>query len=329
MALAPEVIHRFIVRLINVSSKDKNIDSLNVYLRQEQKTRERFLEQISPILKQQEALQKSIQPIIDTQKSLEKTLEPILAEQERYKRLVESQISNYELLDLSYLSKQAMEYQQSIQGFLRPAFEQLRADFYELPPRTQEAILLLGVHGWYFDLEMPLTGLWKLKRALSEGNVEEAEGALVQYFENRIDEIEKSIVGRFPKRKKLIRAAFNAHRRQEYVLSVPVLLAQADGICKDVANEYLFIKKNKKPRTAIYVEQVTMNTFRAALLSPLANPLPISASEHERKEDFNELNRHMVLHGESLDYGNKVNSLKAISLVNYVAHVLRHENKNP
>jgi len=30
-----------------------------------------------------------------------------------------------------------------------------------------------------------------------------------------------------------------------------------------------------------------------------------------------------------LDYGNKFNSLKAISLVNYVAHVLKPENSNP
>jgi hypothetical protein len=57
----------------------------------------------------------------------------------------------------------------------------------------------------------------------------------------------------------------------------------------------------------------------AAILSPLAETLPINASENERPRNFNGLNRHMVLHGESLDYGSKVNSLKAISLVNYVS----------
>ena len=50
----------------------------------------------------------------------------------------------------------------------------------------------------------------------------------------------------------LIRAAFNAHRRQEYELAIPVILAQTGGICKEVVNEYLFIKNNKKPGTAIY-----------------------------------------------------------------------------
>jgi hypothetical protein len=36
----------------------------------------------------------------------------------------------------------------------------------------------------------------------------------------------------------------------------------------------------------------------------------------------------MVLHGESLDYGTKINSLKLISLINYVVDVLVSEKKN-
>jgi hypothetical protein len=66
----------------------------------------------------------------------------------------------------------------------------------------------------------------------------------------------------------------------------------------------------------------------AALLSPLAQTLPIGASERQRNEEFIGLNRHMVLHGESLNYGNKINSLKAISLINYVAHVLKVDVHN-
>ena len=85
----------------------------------------------------------------------------------------------------------------------------------------------------------------------------------------------------------------------------------------------VFIKQNNKPQTAIYVEQIATDTYRAAILSPLAHSLPIGASEKERGAGFNELNRHMVLHGETLDYGTKANSLKAISLINYVAHVLK------
>ncbi len=313
-----------------MEGKQAAIDAVNAHLKQWQETAGRIREQFAPILKQQESFQKWMQPIIEAQKALQKTLEPILAEQERWKKLAEAiQIPKYSLPDISQLAQPALEFQKSVQGLISPAFEQLQESFRELPPRTQEAVLVLGAHGWYLDLEMPLPGLWELKKALSEGNVEEAEEAIAEYFAGRLDKIEGSIIEKFPNRQKMIRAAFNAHRRQEYELSIPVFLAQTDGICKEVVKQYLFMKQNRKPRTAIYVEQIASNTFRAALLQPLARPLPIGASERERAKDFNELNRHMVLHGESLDYGTQVNSLKAISLINYVAHVLTLDDKNP
>jgi hypothetical protein len=218
---------------------------------------------------------------------------------------------------------QATALQNSLRDLIVPAFDEIRKSFQELPPRTQEALLLLAAHGWYLDLDMSLPQLWKLKGALSDGNAKEAEEALVDYFEGRVEEIEKSITEMLPLRAHLIGAAFNAHRRQEYELSIPVFLAQTDGICKDLINQSLFLKRGKKPETAIYVEQIAADTFRAALLSPLAQTLPISASERERLKDDDALNRHTVLHGESLNYGNKTNSLKAISLINYVAHALK------
>lgn len=310
-----------------VTRKDKVAVALEAHFKHWQEVGERLRDIVTPVLKQQEQFQKSLQPIIESQRAFQKALGPILAEQERWKKLIQPiELLKYVLPDLTSLTKRALEVKKSIEGFISPAFEQLQRSFREIPPRTQEALLLLGRHGWYLDLEMPLPGLWELKKALAEGNVVEAEDALVEYFEGRMDEIEKSVIERFPKRQKLIRAAFDAHRRQEYELSIPVLLAQTDGICKEVFSEYLFIKHNRKPRTAIYVEQLASDTYRAALLSPLAQTLPIGASEHERNEGFSELNRHMVLHGESLDYGSKINSLKAISLINYVAHVLKTDN---
>lgn len=309
--------------------KNKSIDTVNAYLEQWQEMAKRLSDQFVSIQRRYQALEKSMQPIIEAQKSLEKSLEPILAEMERWRELAESiHIPQYTLPVIPHLVKSALEFQSSIQSLISPAFEQLQRSFRDLPPRTQEALLLLGAHGWYLDLEMPFPALWELEKALSEGNAEEVEEALAKYFNSRLDEIEASIIKRFPKREKLIRAAFNAHRRQEYELSIPVFLAQTDGICKEVVKQYFFMKQNKRPGTAIYVEQIASDTFRKALLSPLTQTLPIGASEHERPKDFNELNRHMVLHGESLDYGTKVNGLKAISLINYVADVLTLGNEN-
>lgn len=313
-----------------MAQSDKVSAALEAHFKEWQEMGERMRNIVAPLQKQQEQIHKYLQPIVESQKAFQNALEPILSEQKRWKSIVHSiELQKIALPDLAPLTIQAEEFKRSIEGLISPAFEELQRSFRELPPRTQEALMLLGEHGWYLDLEMPPPGLWKLKKALSDGNVAEAEDALIEYFEVRTDKIEKSIVERFPKRQKLITAAFNAHRRQEYELSIPVLLAQTDGICKEVFNESLFIKNNKKPRTAIYVEQLASDTLEAALLSPLAQTLPIGASENGRGKGFSGLNRHMVLHGESLDYGNKINSLKAISLINYVAHVLITDDENP
>lgn len=279
---------------------------------------------VAPVLEQQEQFKKSLQPIIESQHALQKVLEPILAQHEQLKSIVGAIVVPKIALSDS-LIKRAEEFKKSIEGLVSPAFQQIQKSFRELPARTQEALILLGTYGWYLDLKMSLPEVWELKKALAEGNVTEAEDALAEYFEGRVNEIERSIIDKFPKRQKLLSAAFNAHRRQEYELSIPVFLAQTDGICKEVINQYLFLKHNKKPRTARYVEQIASDTYRAALLSPLAAILPIGASERERDQGFRGLNRHTVLHGESLDYGTKTNSLKAISLINYVAHVLTYK----
>lgn len=225
--------------------------------------------------------------------------------------------------------------QKAIQEALKPiavrfledisAFAEWQKWVDEFPDRTCKELLILGRHGWYFDPEMTDPGLSEVAKAFEAGEIEEANAVLAQHFEERIDEIEESTAKSFPHREKLIRAAFNAHRRGEYELSIPVLFAQADGICKDIANGYLFRRKNKKPEVARRVDQVAPSTLTEAFWSPLTQVLPIYASEQERSDGFDGLNRHMVVHGDSLNYGTKLNGLRAISLISYVAYVLTGE----
>ena len=120
----------------------------------------------------------------------------------------------------------------------------------------------------------------------------------------------------------MISAARRAHEAREYVLSVPVLLVQADGLCYDTIGVQLFKRKNVEPATAEYARSAGLGVFHAAVLAPLAESLPISAPKHERGDGFDQLNRHEVLHGESVDYDTEVNSLRAWSLLNYVGTVL-------
>jgi len=159
-------------------------------------------------------------------------MEIMKAEVESAGKAINSNITG--TTDLSIFTSHVTNLQEAIQKSIIPTFDDLKNSFQELPNHIQEALLLLGENGWYLDLEMSLPTLWHLRNILDEGNLLKAENILIEYFESRLSEIEKSILKKFPSRKHLLKAAFNAHRRKEYCLSIPLFLAQTDGICKEV-----------------------------------------------------------------------------------------------
>lgn len=275
---------------------------LHADLREWDRISEGLRMRLSPAMEAHEKLQGIMGPAIEQFKALQEELKPIAAK--------------------------FAELQQSIEVLVGPALERIEEGLRDLPDHAREALILLGEHGWYLDLNMPLPALWRLRKAISEGNLRDAEEALVAYFDTQLEKIERSIAEGYPRRAHLVTAAFKAHRRGEFDLSIPVLLAQTDGICKEVTGHYFFMARDGKPGTAIYVEEVLADAFEKALLAPLGQKLPVNFSAKDRHPAFNALNRHTVLHGESLDYGSKMNSLKGISLINYVAAVLRFKDEN-
>jgi hypothetical protein len=257
---------------------------------------------------------------------LQESLASINANRQAWAKMLEpARIPQVELPELERFSAQITELRHSIANSIRPLSDVLVRAHRQLPPRAQRALLTLGQHGWYFDMQMPMPVLWELEQMLEAGEIEQADELLCDYFEKHVDSIASGLCSRYPTRAHILSQAFEAQRAGQYALSVPVLLAQTDGICNDITAQYLFIRQNGRPGTAQYVEAVASGTIRAALLSPLAETLPIGQSKRERVDGFDELNRHMVLHGESLDYGTRLNGLKAISLINYVGQVLRDE----
>jgi hypothetical protein len=227
------------------------------------------------------------------------------------------------------------QWQKDMSALLAPFIAQMVAAYREMPPRIQVALLELGKHGWYLDGDLGLTELWALEKSLTAGDADEVDAYLTAHFEGRLADIEEELVKALPTRAEILRAAFAAHRREEFVLSVPTLLTQSDGVCLDLTGFYLFIKDRqlRAPQVARHVTDAALDAFSAALLSPLTQVLPINASGQERNRmvqdqglpTWRELNRHLVLHGESVDYGTRVNSLKAIALINYLVGFVRQK----
>lgn len=234
------------------------------------------------------------------------------------------------LIKVPEVIDQIGQWAQSFTEHLAPVMAGMIAAFHELPPKIQSALITLGKSGWYLDYTMGMSELWVLEKLLLNGKVNEVDLILTQHYEDRLPDIEGFLIAALPNREKILRSSFAAHRRGEFELSVPVLLAQSDGACLDLTGYQFFIKEAGKPQVARYVVDATSNAFSEAFFSPLANVLPINESEKGRNRmiqdqgltTWRELNRHMVLHGESFDYGTQVNSLKAVSLINYLVGAL-------
>lgn len=215
-----------------------------------------------------------------------------------------------------------------------PVLKNLLEGFRQLPEAMRRAALALAQEGWFISPDMPLTEPIEAATLVLDGKAVEAESLLANYFESRLDEIEATLVAALPQRAKLISSAFAAHREGKFELAIPVLLAQTDGVCIDIADRALFMSErgrkkgdSRRPGTAPFVEGFQNDALWSALLSPLGQALPINFTEAERGDDFTGLNRHTVLHGEALDYGTKVNSLKSISLLSYSVWVLTHSKE--
>jgi CYTH domain-containing protein len=222
------------------------------------------------------------------------------------------------------------QFGKAVQGSFQ-LMNQLLAEFFKvlaeqsskIPEATKKAYILLAEKGWYIpSLEYSIALHFDLANELVNGSEGIVDDKLCKIIEKDFSQLAKNIYTLYPHRSRILKAACNAHKRKEYSLSIPIFLAQADGICKERIGHDLFKKNRYKPETAKYVDKFSHDSFMAALLAPFGVVLPISYSENQRENKKISLNRHQILHGEVYDYDTEINSYKSFSLLSYICSVL-------
>jgi hypothetical protein len=201
-------------------------------------------------------------------------------------------------------------------------FATIAKGFAEYPANVKAALLVMSQHGWYLDLQMGMSEPIRFKRAVDEGRLAEVEAEMVEHFEQRFDAIKHELTNTYPRRRAILEKAFQAHANGQYLISIPTLLAQVDGICFDVVNACFFMGGERK-KVIAQLTAAASNSIAKAFLAPFEEEMLVAMSQKSRPQGFVGLNRHTVLHGESVDYGTKENGLRAISLLNYVSQSLQ------
>ena len=175
--------------------------------------------------------------------------------------------------------------------------------------------LRLAQRGWSPLRSLTILQLGILGYAASANPVE-VDNILSRVISERLDDIEYELIDSHPTREVLLAEAFGAHRNGQYSLSISAFIIQADGICYDTFGRSLFIGNQ---REGISHALLSTESENLPVIQPLlSEPLPLWLTQSQRTPEFDELNRHLVLHGVTTTDNTEQNSLKAISFLSWL-----------
>ncbi|MGY6517208.1 MAG: hypothetical protein ACXIUZ_00635 [Lysobacteraceae bacterium] len=202
-------------------------------------------------------------------------------------------------------------------------FREVFASLEKMQQQFPDPFLVLGREGWYPDPESTYSDLCWVSDAMEAGRREAAVEWLMAYYRSHLDAIEGRLTQGYPHRSAPLAQSFAAHRREDYFLSVPAFLIQTDGICQELTNGLQAFSQSPKRGIGPHFSKLADSGHDSLTMKPLLDgTLPLTRSDRDRGPDFVGLNRHAVLHGTDLNYGTEENSLKALSVLNFLALML-------
>ena len=187
------------------------------------------------------------------------------------------------------------------------------------PLRDRESLTKLACRGWFLGPRFPVGTIPQLGSAV-EITPSDVDEVVARHVRQHLNDIEAALIGFYPRRTYLFEEAFWAHREGRYSLSIQAFLTQADGIFCDRFGTHLF-HKGSKEAVSTFSSEVRGRFFRATL-HPLTQFIPLWEDTRCLDDKFEGLNRHQVLHGMKVDYNTELNSLQAVSLLDYLSWVL-------
>lgn len=171
--------------------------------------------------------------------------------------------------------------------------------------------------GWFPSGEMGMSEIHAFKGLIEAEKNDAINCAMIDWLQAEIPGIQKRLARRFANRWHILQAAFTAHAAGQFELSVPVFLAQVEGMCLEILGTKLFSTEKGVPRTRGATDALIRFELSEVLLLPLRELHGLTANEASRSKWPDAPNRHEILHGISTDYATSTNSYKAISLLEY------------
>jgi hypothetical protein len=200
-------------------------------------------------------------------------------------------------------------------------FGTLMAELASLPEKMRIFSEASAMIGWFSTSESFLGGM---KKAFDQGQ-EQLDQYMISEIDSNYDKIKSSILSLHPNREEILTCVFELHESENWIASIPLLLAQTEGVFSENIGTFLFSEHDKRKKKLAKRFRDKAEQYTPYLYSPFEVETQFSSSisskSHAKKK--NGPNRNGILHGsrKHLDYGSKINSYKCISLLSYVSMV--------
>jgi len=187
-------------------------------------------------------------------------------------------------------------------------FKRLKKEYpIEMDMMFKDHDQLFAEHGWYIYDGSSLEEVLIILKLFNEKNNIKAEEKIITVVEANLDEIESDLSKLNKEYAQIVKEAIHCHRMELFYASTILLLSLADGLTKGK----LFTKS--------YIQKIKKKNKNHFLLDILNESNPVNKTYIPNESSNSELMRNGIMHGNSTNYGNKINSLKALSLYHFIS----------
>jgi hypothetical protein len=233
---------------------------------------------------------------------------------------------------LAPILEQVRLHQEALERITFPTIEAIQKAKQDRPV----AVEYLMKRGWFTTSDYPDSLLIEVAGLIQAEDHSGIDAHMSNFARSRFEDTEQALRHRFLDRAQVFADAFEAHRAGKYTLSIPVLLAQVDGIgCEVLGIRRIFFRsqnrtdalEQKLSAFTAFGEPYGLSRLTDEMLYPLGVDLSIEEDTNERDKQqiaapwFGPLNRHGVLHGLDTDYATEANSLRCVLLLRYLLDV--------
>lgn len=204
------------------------------------------------------------------------------------------------------------------------------------PDDTRQAQAYLAKRSWFVSLGLvPLSKIGWIARLSEAGKHDEVEDFIQDYVREIIPRVKETVSRLFPDRTSILMQAFEAHDADRFAVSIPTMLAQADGIFFEILDRLFYGNEEselEKTRRQILEKlrevgkEANSSSFAYLMVSQLHEESflhrPFSEIANWREGGLKDepMNRHLILHGLATDYDTEPNSLRAIALLDLLCN---------